>query len=254
MGFPIPDPITIIQFALGVFKPVLKPLFHITDEPHILVIDPFNRADPDDRKWWHVNVSTTRWRWIGSTKEAERCLVEMQIISVDRAYKITVEGMWAVDQPPYIATEVTLREGDPSRKIPIAVRSENDYRPEVQPKALVQAHRTFITDTQFLAHGYTSLSLEPGRYKVTVRIFAGMTTLATGTFWLHNPEKGVSSFVLSDNPDPPPANVLGLSGSLETKLIQYKKVVTGTGYTTDEYGTRQEDTTKLVPDNEDTRP
>lgn len=186
----------VLKMAIKVGETVLR-RFGITNEPQIDVLSPFDRADANDRCWLHLRVEVKRKKWRGETKEVSGCLIELTFKRMDGTLLLQQQGMWAPDVPPYIETEATLREGDPSLRFSLVLRSLTEFRPPVQPKALVLPNKTYITGVEFLAHGYTTSQLEPGAYEVDVRLHSRGRTWSMTKWLLKNPDKGLDGFSLT---------------------------------------------------------
>ena len=184
------------RFAPWIARAILKPL-GITDQPVVRFSEPYDRADPDTRTWFHVNAYAVRRRWPGRTvKPIPHCRIKLNFKPTDGGESIEVDGMWATNEPPHIASEVDLRVGEPHKPFPLVLRSDEAYPPPGQPSANVQPDITYITGSSFFAHGSTALQLRPGQYDVEAQLYSSEQTLGIVNLKLFNPEQGLYGFEL----------------------------------------------------------
>jgi len=171
-------------------------LFGITDEPNIIIGEPFDRANESFVRWLHLAVQIKRKRWVGEIKQIPQCRLEFIFRPIGGGDSLIIEGEWAPDQEPKKLVEKTLRENDTDMRFSIVVRSLVGIRPPIQPNAQVCPNITYITGMRFLEHGDTSAVLSPGTYELTIRLYAGHRTWSKTQWVLENPEQGIDGLVL----------------------------------------------------------
>lgn len=180
-------------------------LFGITNEPNVIVYEPYNNAKPEEPiVVWHVraaNVRRTRWknRWI-IPRPAKECIVDLVFRQLDGRIVLATQGRWESDVGP--TEKMDLVYGDREKDLPVICRATKDAlfrtttaRDWVSPIEKEVAH---VMGVRFCVHSDASERLSPGQYWVAVIVKSNGKTLTTGNFLLSIPEGGLDGFILQD--------------------------------------------------------
>jgi hypothetical protein len=169
----------IFQWALDFLRPTLMKLQRLPEvrfgSPEDLSTEPF-------LTWWHISVMVKvkrGWRGLVESADLEHGKVILIFEGPDRRSALPL--LWqSLEGPKEYATKQVAKQ---PKTIPVVVRSEKDC---LSPFAL-PAGVARVTDQSMLIHQRAFTDLEPGSYKMRLRVQSMGGTWDSQTFILSVP-------------------------------------------------------------------